>query len=152
MRSPFTMAAVASASMCLWALAACGPECTAEKPECPETKVCDTARQQCVLMSACEQVAELTRAKYVAACAGKDSLCTYCECFNQGLKLETTVDGTSVVFSCVEPASAPGEATTSTSCEGSTKTTAQACLDARQTCIVDPATAVTTAACDATYK
>jgi hypothetical protein len=103
--------------------------------------------------SACDQVADETKAAYDAACSGKNAECWYCDCYNQSKMIDVVVDGTSVTYSCKAiPTVTTTTTVTAAACEGSTATTAQACIDAKQTCIVDPANSASKAACDATKK
>lgn len=51
----------------------------------------------------CEILASVTTQAAEAVCDGSVS-CTFCDCFNQGMDMETTGDGTDVAYSCVEAA------------------------------------------------
>lgn len=146
------LALVVGACLGTLVLAACNePECTAAKPECPESKLCDVVQERCLPATPCELVVAETKAAYDAACIGKDAECTYCECRNKDEALKTTVDGTSVVFSC-EARYQLEQAPIVQECVGAAATSAQDCLDQKQTCIVEPANEATKAACDATRK
>ena len=80
--------------------------------------------------TACEQVADLTESALAATCT-EDASCVFCECAAQGLELETTVDGSDLVYSCGEPVT----------CDA---TSAEACLADEAACVADLADAAET--------
>ncbi len=99
--------------------------------------------------SKCEQAADLQVQAINDACAGKSSLCWFCDCQLQGKTIDAQIVGSSVVYSCKDNPTNPNP--TPADCEGSTLANAEQCLQDVVACIA-PLQDVTRDACGATPK
>jgi hypothetical protein len=93
----------------------------------------------------CEKAADVVKAAADDACDGRSAECWACDCYNQNMGVHTTIDGTTVTYSC--EALTPG----STTCDGTTLSSAQSCLANETSCANDMTTAMNNG-CTATPK
>ena len=95
--------------------------------------------------NACEQAADVQKAGLDDYCAGKAATCWFCDCYLQGKGLNTTVDGTTITYSCTDPD--PVDPT----CDGTALDHANTCLNDQAACQQE-ASNLAQQACDASTK
>jgi hypothetical protein len=94
----------------------------------------------------CEKATDVATAAANTACSGKSDTCWACDCYNQNLSLDFTMDGTHIVYSCVTP-----DPVVTPTCDGTTLSSAQDCLANETSCANDMTTSMNSA-CTSTTK
>jgi hypothetical protein len=80
----------------------------------------------------CDKVASDEKTALDAVCAGKDTTCTSCKCYNAGQVLDVQVNGTTITYAC--KAATTTSTTTTVTCDGTTLSAATTCLNDETTC------------------
>ena len=93
----------------------------------------------------CDKAADVIKAGMDQGCSGKDSTCWYCDCYNKGQMIGD--DGKS----CKAIPTTSTSTSTSATCDGSSLTSAQTCLNDETAC-KKPFVDLQGAACDLSKK